>query len=54
MVEIALKDGCLSECEQLRRVLELTNWNRSRAAWIFAVSEGTIRNRIKKHGLERT
>ena len=37
--------------DRLIEVLELTGWNRSKAASVLGVSEGTIRNRIKKYGL---
>ena len=51
MVDLALDETLPSEKEQLEAVLKYTDWNRSRAAWILGVSEGTVRNRMKKHGV---
>jgi DNA-binding protein Fis len=53
MIRLALDDGTLTERERLSRILELTNWNRSRTSWILSVSEGTIRNWIKRYDLTR-
>ncbi len=41
------------ERERLYRILKKTDWNRSRAAEILGVSEGTVRNRIRKFDLSR-
>jgi two-component system NtrC family response regulator len=54
MIRLALNGNSPGECETLRRLLELTGWNRSRAAWILGVSEGTIRNRIKKYNITKS
>jgi DNA-binding NtrC family response regulator len=54
MLRLALNGQSPGEREMLRRLLELTGWNRSRTAWILGVSEGTVRNRIKKHNLEKS
>jgi transcriptional regulator of acetoin/glycerol metabolism len=54
MIHPMLLDDTLSERDLLSRVLESTNWNRSRTSWILDVSEGTIRNWIKKHGLTKS
>jgi transcriptional regulator with GAF, ATPase, and Fis domain len=53
MVDLVLNDDSMTECERLRRILEVTKWNRSRAAWMLGVSEGTVRNRIKKYGITK-
>ena len=53
MIELAVTDGSLSERELLLRLLEFTNWNQSRTAWILDISERTIRNWIRKYGLTR-
>ncbi len=53
MIDLALGDGIRSEVEKLTKVLEMTGWNRSRAASILGVSEGTIRNRLRKYGITR-
>ncbi|MEW6413534.1 MAG: sigma 54-interacting transcriptional regulator [Candidatus Zixiibacteriota bacterium] len=53
MIDLALGDGSRSEIEKLTQVLEMTGWNRSRTASILGVSEGTIRNRLRKYGLSR-
>ncbi len=54
MLVLALNGGSPGECEVLRRLLESTGWNRSHTAWIMGVSEGTIRNRIKKYNITRS
>ena len=54
MVDLALDDALPTEKERLEIVLEYTDWNRSRAAWILGVSEGTIRHHMKKLRLSRT
>lgn len=41
-----------SEREQLREVLESTDWNRREAARRLGVSDTTIRRRLKKYGLD--
>jgi DNA-binding NtrC family response regulator/tetratricopeptide (TPR) repeat protein len=51
MIDLAVESEITSEPEQLLEVLERTNWNRREAARILGVSEGTIRNRIKKYDL---
>ncbi|UCD94120.1 MAG: sigma 54-interacting transcriptional regulator [Candidatus Zixiibacteriota bacterium] len=51
MVECLTSDK-MTEREALIRVLEETEWNRSAAARHLGVSEGTIRNRIRKYGLK--
>jgi DNA-binding NtrC family response regulator/tetratricopeptide (TPR) repeat protein len=51
MVDQALESDSVDPSEQLVRILKLTAWNRTRAAWILGVSEGTIRHRIKKYKL---
>jgi DNA-binding NtrC family response regulator len=53
MVALALKDDFESEEDQLLEILEQTGWNRSEAARILGVSEGTVRIRIKKYGLKK-
>lgn len=53
MIELAVAGEATSEPEQLLEVLERANWNRREAARILGVSEGTIRNRIKKYHLEQ-
>ncbi|MFH2050515.1 MAG: sigma 54-interacting transcriptional regulator, partial [bacterium] len=40
-----------TDADILLRVLKHTDWNRSRTAELFNVSEGTIRNWIRKYGL---
>jgi transcriptional regulator with PAS, ATPase and Fis domain len=53
MINLAVESELTSEPEQLLEVLERTNWNRREASRIMGVSEGTIRNRIKKYDLRR-
>ena len=53
MIDLTLKSETTSEVEQLLEVLERSNWNRREAARVMGVSEGTIRNRIKKYNLQR-
>ncbi|MBW1959402.1 MAG: sigma 54-interacting transcriptional regulator [Deltaproteobacteria bacterium] len=51
MSEMA-RNGHPTEREMLLKTLQETNWNRLKAARILGVSEGTIRNHIKKFDLE--
>jgi DNA-binding NtrC family response regulator len=51
MVENLTSDK-MSEREILLRALEETGWNRSAAARDLGVSEGTVRNRIKRYNLK--
>ena len=53
MVKFVLNGDSLGEHEQLKRPFELANWNRSQVARILGVSEGTVRNWIKKCGITR-
>jgi DNA-binding NtrC family response regulator len=53
MIDLALEREGTSESEHLLEVLLRTNWNRRQAARIMGVSEGTVRNRIKKYNLKR-
>jgi two-component system response regulator AtoC len=53
MTDLALGNGSRSEKDHLLEVLEMTGWNRSKAASMLGVSEGTIRNRIKKYRLSK-
>jgi transcriptional regulator with AAA-type ATPase domain/tetratricopeptide (TPR) repeat protein len=53
MLQIAQECGEESEEDTLARVLEKTGWNRSRAAELLGVSEGAVRKRIRKYGLNR-
>jgi len=53
MIESALADGFSSEADRLSTILDFTDWNRSKAAWILGVSESTVRHRIAKLGLCR-
>lgn len=50
MCELA-KTGKLTEREMLVETLEETDWNRSATARILGISEGTVRNKIKKYNL---
>jgi len=47
-----LRHNSPSEREQLRDLLESTNWNRREAARRLGVSDTTIRRRMKKYGLD--
>jgi transcriptional regulator with PAS, ATPase and Fis domain len=51
MIDLAVESEPTAEPERLLEVLEQTNWNRREAARVLGVSEGTIRNRIKKYDL---
>ena len=51
MVE-SLRSDKMTERETLVRTLDETEWNRSAAARLLGVSEGTVRNRIRKYGLK--
>ncbi len=51
MIAAASDGAALTEREQLQEALMQTGWNRTEAARILGVSEGTIRNRIKKYDL---
>jgi len=51
MIELALEAGSKNEHERLKMVLRWTDWNRRETARLIGVSEGTVRNRIKKYGL---
>ncbi len=53
MHTLALSATHEPDADRLLRILESTGWNRSRAAEILGVSEGTIRNRIRKFALEQ-
>jgi len=52
MIDLALGDGSREESDKLVDLLNLTGWNRSTAAMILGVTEGTIRSRIRKYGLK--
>jgi len=41
------------EREHIRKVLEMTNWNVSRAAEILGVHRNTLSLKIKEYGLEK-
>jgi transcriptional regulator of acetoin/glycerol metabolism len=51
MVDHHLDDSERTRGEQLSMVLEAHGWNRTKAALLFGVSEGTIRNWIQKYDL---
>ncbi len=51
--EIAQDQLPLTDESQLVRILEQNDWNQTRAAEMLGVSEGTIRKRIRKFGLDR-
>jgi len=51
MITAAAEFADLSDREQLLIALQRTGWNRTEAARLLGVSEGTIRNRIKKLGI---
>jgi len=51
MVQRALESEYKTESEKLLEVLNMTGWNRSKTAEIMGVSEGTVRNWIKKFEL---
>lgn len=51
--EIAQDQLPLTDESQLVRILEQNDWNQSRAAEMLGVSEGTIRKRIRRFGLDR-
>ena len=54
MIESVLGDNTLSERDWLLRILDRTNWNRSKAARRLGVSEATVRKRIRKFDLSET
>ncbi|MBK7142838.1 MAG: sigma 54-interacting transcriptional regulator [bacterium] len=51
--EIAQDQLPMTDESQLVRILEQSDWNQTRAAETLGVSEGTIRKRIRKFGLDR-
>jgi DNA-binding NtrC family response regulator/tetratricopeptide (TPR) repeat protein len=53
MIDLALERKSVSEREVLLAALEQTGWNRSKAAHILGLTEGTVRYRIKKHKLSK-
>jgi DNA-binding NtrC family response regulator/tetratricopeptide (TPR) repeat protein len=52
MIDMALAEQVQSDLERFQQVLMSTGWNRSRTAEILGVSEGTVRNKIKRYCLE--
>jgi len=52
MIDLALGDGSREESDKLVDLLNITGWNRSTAATILGVTEGTVRSRIRKYGLK--
>ncbi len=53
MVDILEKTGRFLEYEELVRALEESDWNKSKAARLLGVSEGTVRRRIEKYNLKQ-
>lgn len=51
MARLALDGEYRTEMEKVLDILKLTGWNRTRTAEILGVSEGTVRNWIKKYSL---
>ena len=51
MVQLALDSEYHTVVDKVLDVLKLTGWNRTRTAEILGVSEGTVRNWIKKYSL---
>lgn len=51
MARLALDGEYRTEMKKVLDILKLTGWNRTRTAEILGVSEGTVRNWIKKYSL---
>jgi DNA-binding NtrC family response regulator len=51
MIQAACDHKPASEREELLQALQRTGWNRSQAARLLDISEGTVRHRIKKYNL---
>lgn len=52
MIDHSLQMAGESETDRLLNVLDATGWNRTRAAEVLGLSEGAIRHRIRKLGLD--
>ena len=52
MIDMALAERTQSDLDRFQQVLASAGWNRSRTAEILGVSEGTVRNKIKRYCLE--
>lgn len=53
LVEIAQQEMPDGEEMQLARILEQSDWNQTRVADALGLSEGAVRKRIRKYGLDR-
>ena len=53
MIELALRIDLLSDRDRLDLALRGTNWNQSRAGWMLGISEGAVRQRIRRYNLTK-